>query len=449
MKRIFILSLVAGSLLLGACGKDPDLPEATGKASVRAINGISSSQEISVLIEERAIGTATYTGTTPSARYDDLEYTFNIEAFYAGETSLRRIASQFIDFEADKDYTLLVSGSLASPEIALWEGDERSFDAADTVFEARFAHASDSLGTVDYYFADEAVVPVLGNQAATLSFGEISAATDYEAGDYVLTITAAGDPGTVIYQSDTTTFAAQSSLIVTSFDGNATTAAPVVVRAINTLGSNITVPDAGIPPTIEFVNASMDLGTTDIYDDELLTSQIVTNHAYLDQSAELDISVGDNIFYFTPVGDTATVLLEGTVPAFGGTRYRLVAVGPAGDFNARVVVPDRQPVETHAKLLLFNAAYNFEFLDVYAVEPDTTIDDVFPIRSGLASLQSVASAQLATGSYDIYITEFQQKVVLAGPYRIDVVVGDIVDALIVDTVDPAVLDVLFLSGGPL
>ena len=99
--------------------------------------------------------------------------------------------------------------------------------------------------------------------------------------------------------------------------------------------------------------------------------------------------------------------------------------------------------------MLFNALNNFARLDVYAVEADTTIDDAFPIRSGIASRQATTTVQLADGSYDIYITEFQDKVVLAGPYRIDVVVGDIVDSLIVDTVDPAVLDVLFLSGGTL
>jgi hypothetical protein len=39
-------------------------------------------------------------------------------------------------------------------------------------------------------------------------------------------------------------------------------------------------------------------------------------------------------------------------------------------------------------------------------------------------------------------------VALAGPYRIDTALGDVVDLLIVDTIDPAVLDILFLSGGP-
>ena len=55
---------------------------------------------------------------------------------------------------------------------------------------------------------------------------------------------------------------------------------------------------------------------------------------------------------------------------------------------------------------------------------------------------------LEAGSYDIYITETADKTVLAGPYRLDTILGDIVDFAAVDAVDPAVLDVLFFSGGP-
>ena len=175
MSRLLCCCCYRAPCLLAACGNESDLPEATGKASVRAINAIPTSEELSFLIEERVISTASYAAATSSVRYDDLEYTFNIDVAYAGETSARRIASQFLDVQADRDYTFLVSGTLDDPAITLWEGDERSFDDADTVFQARFAHTAASLGALDYYFADASVAPVLGDQVATLSFGEISA----------------------------------------------------------------------------------------------------------------------------------------------------------------------------------------------------------------------------------------------------------------------------------
>ena len=448
MKRIFVLLTCAAALHLGACSSDSAFPVATGKASIRAINAISTSEEVSFLIEERAIASAVYSLATSSARYDDLDYRFHFETFFAGDTAFRRIASRSIKFEANKDYTLLLSGTLANPTITLWEGDERAFDAADTVFEASFSHASASLGALDYYLADPAVTPALGNQVATLSFGEASPPADFAEGDFVLTITTAGDPNDVVYVSDTTSLVARTALIVTAFDGPVSNNAPIVVRAFNKLGSDIAMPDSNFPPSIEFFNGSMDLGTSDIYDDELLTSRRVADHAYLDVSAELDIALGANTFYYTPAGDTTAVSLEGTLTAFAGARYRVVATGVAGGFAANFVLPERNPVETQVKVAAIHTSNNFDFLDLYIVVADESIDEAFVARPGLSIGVPAATAGLATGSYDIYVTEFLEKVVLAGPYRIDVVLGDIVDMIIVDTVDPAVLDVLFLSGGP-
>ena len=451
MKRIFILLSCAAALLFGGCGKESPLPKATGKASIRAINAVMTSQEINFLIEERNIGSAAYSEATASARYDDLDYTFNFEVFYAGDTAFRRIASQFIDFEANKDYTLLVSGALANPTVTLWVGDERTFAETDTVFEARFTHALESRGALDYYFDDPAIAPALGNQAATLSFGEISAPIDFAGGDFVLTITTAGNPDDVVYVSDTTAIAARGAFIFVPLDGDTGTTAPVILRTINTAGSSSSLPDPRFPPTVQFINASIDLGTSDIYDDELLTSasRLVDDHAYLDVSDELEIAAAANTFYYTPGEATTAVTLETTLAAFNGSRYRIVAAGVADAFFAIPLLPDRRPVATFAKLVLLQVSNNFDLVNVYAVEAGTGIDDANPVSFGLPTGQSPAPVALPAGSYDIYITELTEVVPLAGPYRLDLVLGDVVDFIIVDTVgDPTVLDVLFLSGGP-
>ena len=132
MKRIAILLPLALALLLSACGGESSLPKATGKASVRAINAMSGSAELVFLIEERTIGNLTYRSATAISSWDDLDYTFNFDAFFAGDTQLTRIASQYIDFVADQEYTLVISGTLGSPSLAVWESAKRQFAAGDT-----------------------------------------------------------------------------------------------------------------------------------------------------------------------------------------------------------------------------------------------------------------------------------------------------------------------------
>jgi hypothetical protein len=434
--------------MLSGCGGESSLPKATGKSKMRAINAIPRSSEISFLIEERPIGSAVYQNASSPVEYDDLSYTFNFEVFFAGESSLRRFARQDVDVEANKIYDFFVSGSLQSPTVTVWQSDLRTFGESDTVFAAKLVHASPSLGDLDYYLAAPAVAPALGNQLATLSFGEISAATDLTEGDFVLTITTAGDPTDVVFTSGTITFPARDVYTLTAFDGDESDTAPVFVRAFGDEGNAFGLPDINSAPTVQFVNASLDLGPSDIYDDEMLMSLRVAGQDFKGVSAELNTTIGENTFYYTPAGDTSVVSIESPLAIFGGLRYRLVAIGPAGSFVSVASIPDIRPVATEAKVLPFHASSNFSFLDLYAVAAGTSIDEVFPIRAGLIFGVALDSGALPAGTYDIYVTETADKTVLAGPYRVTVGLGDIVDLIIVDTVDPAVLDVLFLSGGP-
>ncbi len=447
--RVLLAFTLAVTLLATACSSGSNLPEATGKGSIRAINAVPASPEIAFLIEERALGSAAYQNGTTFARYDDLSYTFNFEVFYAGEDSRRRIARQDIDVQANTNYDLLISGPLATPTVTVWQSEQRTFAEADSVFAAKFAHAAASLGALDFYFADPAVAPALGNQLATLSFGEVSDTTDFAAADFVLTVTTAGNPDDVLFTSDTVAFPARDVFLMALFDGDASDTAPYFARAFSDLGSASPLPDVNFPPTAQFINVSIGLGTVDIYDDELLTSLRVANHDFLDVSAELPISADALTFFYTPAGDPSVVSLETGLAALGGNRYRIVAFGAADSPGAVISIPDLRPVETHAKFLTFQTSDNFEFVDLYLVDPDAGIEDRLPVRRGLARGEVAQPLALAADTYDLYVTELDQKVPLAGPYRFTVAVGDAVDLIIVDTVDPAVLDVLFLSGGPI
>ena len=452
MKRFATLITLFAALLLSACGGESSLPVATGKASIRAINGVKTAPEVGFLIEERTLGSASYRQVTSISRFDDLSYNFNFDTIFAGELELVRVASIFVDIVKDLDYIFVLTGTLANPSILVWETSDREFTGTETVFEARFAHTAESLGSVDYYFAAPGVDPVAGEEAGTLVFGDVLPSIDFEAGDYVLTITASGMPDQVVYESRTTTFIAATQVIVSSFDGDANSFAPFVARAITSgfdSGSgSITMPDVNYPPTAEFVNGSLAIGTVDIYDDDLLTSQIVAGHAYKEVSAELEMPLDVNPVFYTPTTLLSPVLIDDVVPFIGGLRSRVVAYGPADALEIRSYVPDRRTVETQAKLHLFNAAINFGFLNVFVVDADETIDGKLPTRALFQSGSAAPVIALAEGSFDIYFSRFDEEAILAGPIRIDVVYGDVLGGMVFDTVDPAVLEFNFLPNNP-
>jgi hypothetical protein len=455
MKRTAVLLTLAGAMFLGACDNESSLPVATGKASIRAINGVKTASDVGFLIEERTLGTAGYRQITTLNRFDDLSYNFNFDVFYSGEAELIRVASVFQDIVKDTDYVFVLTGTLADPSVLIWETPAREFTGAETVFEARFAHTADSLtslGSVDYYFAEPGVLPAAGNAVGTLAFGEVLTSVDFEAGEYVLTITEAGLPGEVLFESGTILFAPATQYIVSSFDGDANTFAPIVVRAItsgvDSIGGSITMSDVNYPPTVEFVNGSLAINTVDIYEDALLTSQIVAGHAYKDMSAAFELAPGDNPVFYTPTTLLSPVLIDDVVSFFGGLRGRVVAYGPADDFKIRPYVPDRRPVETQAKLHLYNANINFGLINIYVVDTGTTIEGKAATRPAVPGGVALSVIGLPAGSFDIYITEFGSIEVLAGPIPIDVELGDVLGGMIFDTADPAILELNFLPNNP-
>ena len=446
MKRNATQLLLVFGFLLGACTDGTSLPEATGKASITAINAIPGSPSISFLIEERSLGTISYKGTSASASYDDLDYTFNFETFYAGDADFRRIASQHIDFEKGMHYTLLASGNLNSPDITVWETPEREFDGTETVFQARFAHASAQLGAIDVYFALDGVAPVLGEQVATLTLGQITEPIDFESDDYVITITTSGDDTDILHQSYPSTLLPGTELIIAPFDADENDNSPIAVRGLTSLGGTISFHDPQYPATVQFMHAAKEMGNTNVYDDELLTSQIIANHDHKDLTTAVPIAAGDYEYFYEPVANPMmTTLSTSFSPARSG-NYRVTAVGSGGDYSTVNLSVDRRSVLTSARLAVFNSTNNYEFNDVYLVDPGDTIDGKLPFRSGLTPRSPVTPVDVLPGSYDLYVTDFLGTEPVAGPFPLTVDFGDVVDLVIFDTDDTAVLEIVDVSG---
>ena len=52
--------------------------------------------------------------------------------------------------------------------------------------------------------------------------------------------------------------------------------------------------------------------------------------------------------------------------------------------------------------------------------------------------------QLPEGSYDVYLTVTDEKTVVFGPLQVDLVLGDVVTAIVYDTVNPATADITII-----
>lgn len=429
--------LLAGiAFLVAACSSDSSLPTPTGKGSVRALNAIAGSPEVSYFVEESFQGRVSYKEMSTNRRWDDFEYRFNFDASFLGEVGPRRIASVGQKVDANRDYTLVLTGPFSAPSVLIWEAEERVFEESETVTEVRFAHAALSLGDVDVYFAAAGTPPALGEQRGTMSFGETLPSIDVSGGDYVLILTSAGDPTDVVYESSPVTYDQRNSFLVTVFDGDELDVAPFTVRAFNLAGGAASLPDVRVSPTVRLFQASFDLPPSDVYDDEMLTNQVLSDHVFGDFTGDISVPVGVTSYTYTAVGNVGVIQFESGIDVLAGTHNNFVVIGAEGSRVATTYVTDRRSILTIATLRIFHAALNHNELDVYVVDAGTSVDDVFLTARAVYSLR-VADINLDTGSYDVYTTVAGEKTVVSGPTRLDVQLGDSVEAMIFDTVDPA------------
>lgn len=448
MKRIFVCIACASTLLLAGCTSDSSLPNPTGKGVVRAIHAIPGATDVTFKIEERSIGNMGYKQSSTPASYDDFEYNFNFDIFVPGEREPRRIATVLQKVDANREYVFALTGSVDTPTVTTWATDLRQWDGTETVFEARFAHLSASLGDVDVYFDDPANPPSAANLVATLAPGAIMDIADFAEGTYVVTITGAGDPNRIpVYTSRELNYNAQTSHVISIFDGNANDTAPYILGAMTTGGAFVRLPDATFPPTIRFVHGAQTLQTVDVYNDEMLTSQVTSGVTFGTATPDFTGSVDAATYYFTPAGSTATTLFSSAVTSpLPGATGDLYLIGDTDAWQGLFIAQNRASVSTGAKISIVNASVNNPSFDLYIEDRDDPLtEDDTPVFLRIGFSLSSPPVQRLAGSYDIYLTEPGTKNLFAGPYPVDVALEDVVLLLAVDDVDPSTIDIRDVS----
>ena len=353
-----------------------------------------------------------------------------------------------VPVEVGREHVFVLTGDLLNPGVTTWTTDLRDWIGTETLFEARFAHLAESLGAIDVYFYETSgPLPVQGEQIATLSYGDVMDAADFENGTYVAMVTAAGDINTVYHEGTPVVLAAQSSHLISVFDGDEDETSPYVLRSMSTEGQSIRIFDPSYPPTVRFIHGARTLPAVDIYSDETLTDLVAGNIALAGATGDIATVAEETTWYFTPAGSTATVLFEEGVGAPPpSTPTVLYLTGDTDLWRGVNLLQDRASVSTQAKVSLYHSAFNADSIDLYILDRGAELtDETFPtvgrLQYGLAS----GTVALAAGSYDVYVTEFANDTVVGGPYPLDVALGDVVFLMGIDAIDPGNVEIVDIS----
>ena len=452
MKRYLTVPACIAALAIAACGGESQLPEATGKGTVQAINAISSSPTVAFLIEERNAASIEYKNGSGVLDYDDLDYTFNFETILDSSTGISRIASQPLDVIKDTLYTMVLGGDLSNPTVTLWERPKPDFPEGATNFEVQVGHVGQNLNAVDVYLADAATPPALGNALGTIAVGDILPVSSFESGNsYVLTLTKPNDVSEtgVLFESDPLTGEAGAAYMILAFDPDGQDLTPIAMRRFNlSTGAASRVADVNFDASFRVFHASADAGPIDIYSDDPLTEPVFAGLAFGDISDETPMPDGTVPVTVTAADNQGVIIDEGLRTIFSNSRYFAYLIDDAsGSSLLSQYIPDLRSVETFAKLSVIATVPTESGVDVYTIrmsDETPALEDTFPSLVNLNPALAPIQLTLPEGSFEIYVTPAGEKTALAGPIQLDLANGDIVQAIIYENVDPSVVDVVLL-----
>lgn len=417
--------------------------QATGKGNIRGINAIVTAPEIGFRIEERNLANVDFKGTSGFNAFDDLSYNFNFDLLLPGEIDATRLASEFVDVKADHEYTVVLSGTVANPSSFVWDDPIQEWDGTETVFEVSFAHLAPSMGRLDVYFAAPGTVPVLGQAVGSMTKGNRLPLMQFEEAAYELILTRKNDPATIVYQSTPVTLVAQTRVLIAVFDPDPSVLGNVGVSFYGGGGGSAVLADVNFPPQVRTLHAAFGTENFDGYFNSDFANIIFSDIGFQELSPYVDQPGSTTLLSLTPVGNSGALIHEADVVAANAGKRTAVLAGVPGTPTFLTLRDDARPLETFPVIRFVNASFNTNSLDVYALPPGTSIDDtLLPTIRGLPSSFDSGFGAVATGPLQLTVTLNGEKTAIATPVMLDLVNGDIVDAVIVDTVDPGMVELV-------
>ncbi len=438
--RALLLTLLSAALY--GC-TETRFEDATGKIQLRGINGIVESADVVFLIEERALEQLAYKSATGRQEFDNLSYNFNFDLLIPLEDD-RRLSTQFVDTVEDIEYTFVLAGSIASPQILQWERPVRVWEGSETVIEVGAGHAGNTIGEVDVYFAAPGTVPVLGSALGSIDFGGQIADAEFAAGEYEIVLTAKDDPANVLFTSNSVTLAAATSYTIAVFDPDPSLTAPINVRLIPLAGNAIELTDANFPATAQFVNAAFGSGNIDVAADGDFANLLASNLPHGMVSPDVEVASGTTPYAFTPTGNTMP-LFEEDLSFLRSTRSTVILLGEVGDLQSLVLPSLRRGFTSAAQIRATNASFNAQSVDIYLTAPGDAIDDRLPNIRALEFDRATGVGQQAAQELEVTVTLNGETTPIVGPLPLTLSLNDIVELVVLDTADPNVADLLIFS----
>ena len=444
LRHLSLLALLGAALVLTGCDSGRKAPART---SIRVVNVAPHFSQLGFIREHQtrsnSIDTLAFKG---AAQHD---YDADTYDFYVYERSLSGATGRTWTFSkeltADNNYAFVLTEVAGEESTQIVEYPAKIASSTDAQIAA--IHADEGLPAVDVYLQPSGVGIAGATPRGTLDFLAQLAPVTLASGDYELTITAAGDPTTVLFTSASLTLTAGATTVfVIANEGGLGTAAMSVVM-LQENPANLYSTDA--TAALRVVNAAADGQPRDFAVNsefspplfQAVPSGTATSYAAVPVANELPINV-------TPPGNPGALEINSTLATAPGQEYTVIFTGEAGALSYIVTNDDSRRFTNEPKLRFFNAATQFtsatEFVLMLPGTDQTTVAPFAVLTApGVSNFDAVIP-----GTYDLLLRETGTNTVRAGPVSVTFANGGIYTVMALNGPDTATANIVFLDDQP-
>jgi len=378
--------------------------------------------------------------------YDVDTYDFNVYQQRVGSGETLQTWTWSKQLVADKHYTFVLAEVAGQVSPQTVEYSPKLANSSDTQFAV--VHAGPSLPAMDVYIQPTGTGIAGATPRGTVSFlGQIAPKTT-AGGEYEITLTAAGNPGNVLFVSSAVTLAAglTNVLVVADEAGLGTATMSVVAAQDSSFILYATNATSGAR-VVNFADDGQprDFAINHEYSPPILPAVpygTATSYVTVPVNASLPITV-------TPVGNPGVLELDGQLSAPAGTLGTVMFAGPAGTLTSQIVSDDRRRIKSEAKLRFFNAANQFTAVTELVLLPPGTTDQTTVVAATLLGAPAVAEyLYVKPGEYDLLFRETGTNAVRAGPIHVNLADGGIYGVMTLNGPDTATESVVFIDDTP-
>jgi hypothetical protein len=439
-RRLLPLGLVMIALALTACdGGRKALPDTT----VRVLNVVPGLFNLDYRREESTPSTLDFKAGSVFT-YDEDTYDFNVETRNIVTGVPQRILSFPQKVVAGSTYTFVIYDKGTSIDRVVLEVPVIPPNATDTQVDV--LHAAKGQPAMDFYLAPSGTSIVGTAPFGTLAFVQQLAPRRIAAGDYEITVTAAGNPSNVLLKSPSFGLPAgkSTSFVITADEGISNN--PISVVAFGDVASGLF--NVNAPASLRVINAAADKAPRDVAVASQFSPPVFpavpfateTAYAAVPPSTTLKLNV-------TPPGNPGVLELDTTIGTASTALYTVLISGAAGALNQVSFIDDRRRISTVGIVQFYNAAPQIPLIDFYIVPPGTDLATVLPYTT-LAPPSGSTELPLIPGTYDLVLQQNGTTTVLAGPIRVTIAAGGLYGVLATNNANGVSADVTLLDDFP-